>query len=225
MGAIVDRLLTPLLYAVLYPVRKVKVGVFTRIKDSHIEKNVKIGSFSFISGSTIRKGAGIGNFNKIVDSVIGKYSYTNERTTIINTKIGNYCSISWNVTIGAPEHPLDRFTTHPITYSEKYQNSVGLLHKGFDQHPRGTTEIGHDVWIGANVIIRSGTRIGTGAVIGAGSVVTKDVPPYAIVAGVPAKIIRFRFPEDVRKALLRSRWWEKDPTELKEIDLLNELLG
>ena len=84
-----------------------------------------------------------------------------------------------------------------------------------------STIIGNDVWIGAKAIIRSGVTIGDGAVIGAGAVVTKDVPPYAIVAGVPAKIIRYRFDEELRKALLAAKWWDRDMTELRTLPFNN----
>jgi len=143
---------------------------------------------------------------------IGSFSYINKGTTIFyGTSIGKYCSIGKNCEIGVIDHPMDWLSTSPIQYK---------IHKQFPYYKEFSEEfpqikktyplktlIGNDVWIGSLVIIKRGITIGDGAVIGAGSIVTKDVPPYAIVAGVPAKIIRYRFKEDIIKELLALKWW------------------
>lgn len=115
------------------------------------------------------------------------------------THVGKYCSIALNVTIGADRHPTDWLSTHPFQYN------------GTDnfEHVKITT-IGNDVWIGTNAVILTGVYVGDGAIIGASAVVTKDVPPYAIVAGVPAKIIRYRFNQDIINKLLELKWWDLD---------------
>lgn len=129
-----------------------------------------------------------------------------------NIRIGSYCSFAQDVKIFRANHPYEKFTTHPIIYEPALgckRKSITLVYRPL--------EIGHDVWIGANAIILPGvSRIGNGAVIGASSVVTKDVGPYEIVAGNPARAIRMRFDERQIAALESSRWWELDRHELAD---------
>lgn len=125
------------------------------------------------------------------------------------TIFGNYCSIAQDVKIFRANHPLESFTLHPLFY-----NPV-MGHVKEDLLVRKPIIIGHDVWIGANCIITpSVMKIGNGAVLGAGSVVTKDVPPYAVVAGNPAKIIKYRFNEYQIAQLEESKWWSLSKDEL-----------
>ena len=132
---------------------------------------------------------------------------THEKTTI-----GKFCSIASGVTIGATEHPMSFLSTHAFTYEKdcdkKNYGNISNQNNIYDiSHLTPPCEIGHDVWIGSNAFIKAGVKIGTGAVIGANAVVTKDVPPYAIVGGVPAKIIRHRFAPEIIEQLLKSEWW------------------
>lgn len=124
---------------------------------------------------------------------VGYRSYAND-SLLRNVTIGRYCSIGRRCSIGAAIHDLDCFTTHPVAAGPD-----------FLRDPQ--TTIGNDVWIGDNVVIVAGVSIGDGAVIGAGAVVTRDVEPYTIVAGVPARPLRHRFDEAVRHALLEVQWW------------------
>ncbi|MBN2828359.1 MAG: CatB-related O-acetyltransferase [Tissierellales bacterium] len=125
------------------------------------------------------------------------------------TVFGNYCSIAQNVKIFRANHPLDYFTLHPLFYNPIF----GYVRT--DQLNRPVLTIGHDVWIGESTIILPSVKtIGNGAVIGAGSVVTKDVPPYSVVAGNPARIIKMRFSERQIKELEASRWWDWKKDEL-----------
>ena len=141
-------------------------------------------------------------------SKVGKYCYIGDYTFVTRATIGNYCSIANFVTIGPGEHNLNNISTN--TLFEKPENI-------YDALTEKECIIGNDVWIGVGAIIRRGVKIGNGAIIGANSFVNKDVPDFAIVAGSPARILRFRFPEDVCNEITKSQWWNKDLDEAKEI--------
>lgn len=134
--------------------------------------------------------------------------------------IGRYCSISSGAKVMGGQHPYDRFTTSRLTYKKEFEDLARKLGGDWEIKPHNTNAahpvIGNDVWIADGAVIKGGISIGDGAVIAANSVVTKDVPPYAIVAGVPAKIIKYRFPDVVIKKLLELKWWD-----YKYIDLPN----
>lgn len=134
---------------------------------------------------------------------IGRNSFLNEGIIREHTFIGRYCSMGRRVTIAAPHHPLNYMTTHLGLLALSDQGAPNPdREEGFRE-----THIGNDVWIGDNVFIKRGVRIGDGAVIGASAVVTKDVAPYAIMAGVPARLLRYRFDEMTRERLIRAAWW------------------
>ena len=137
---------------------------------------------------------------------IGNYTYIGKNTSITKTKIGNYCSIADGVYIGQGEHDLSKIST-----------SVQFYQNAFNELTKNKCIIENDVWIGANVCIKRGVKISNGAVIGAGAVITKDVPPFAIVVGVPGKIIRFRFNEKKIKLIVNSNWWNYDKKNARKI--------
>ena len=144
---------------------------------------------------------------------IGKYTYVGEYSVLYgHTYIGRYCSIARNVAIGAAGHRLDMLSTSPIPFKAPMTESGS----GVENYPE--TNIGNDVWIGIGATILMGIQVGHGAVIAAGAVVTKDVPPYAVVAGVPAKVIKYRFKDEIIKELLESKWWELDIDEVACFD-------
>ena len=154
----------------------------------------------------IKKGVVIGDSLK----QIGSYTYVGDRAEILNCQsIGRYVSISHDVKIGLENHKLDGLGTSPIFYSSQ-RDWVD----GDTREKQPPVIIEDDVLVSANAMIMSGVTIGTGAVVGAGAFVNKDVPPYAIVAGVPAKIIRYRFDEATIEKLIKSKWWELDKNEL-----------
>lgn len=125
--------------------------------------------------------------------------------------VGRWVSVGPGVRVYNQNHPLDHLSMHPYFY----EPSMGVVKA--NPMPRHTLVIGHDCWLGRNAIVTPGCkRIGVGAVVGAGAVVTKDVADYAIVGGNPAKLIRYRFPEEVRKILLESRWWERSINEIRQ---------
>lgn len=157
--------------------------------------------------------------------VIGAYTYIRKGSFINRcTHIGRYCSIARNVTIGEGEHPSDWLSTHPFQYGEAWVSKRWSKRDNSTYAKREVKQavwIGHDVTIGDNAIILLGVRIGTGAIIGAGAVVTKDVPPFAVVAGVPAKVIKFRHPETIRAEIHKFRWWRYEADSLAELPFDN----
>jgi acetyltransferase-like isoleucine patch superfamily enzyme len=147
---------------------------------------------------------------------VARFTYIGNKCDFTRTKIGSFTSIGPEVLCGLGTHPLEYVSTYPGFYSNEVSGSkwlgTNLAYKLKDKKP---VSIGSDVWIGARSIIIGGVEIGNGAVIAAGAVVTKDVPPYAIVGGVPAKIIRYRFDTTTINELLSSRWWESSEEDLR----------
>lgn len=163
------------------------------------------------SGVQLGKKVRLGRQVEVTSRVsIGDHSYVNDGTRIGIARVGRFCSIAYHCSIGLHEHPLGLVSTSPRLYGA--DNVLGQPAAHVDLH--SPTVIGDDVWIGSNAVIKQGVEIGTGAVVAAGAVVTKDVPPYAIVAGVPAKLQRMRFEPEVVAGLLASRWWEWPEEEL-----------
>lgn len=151
-------------------------------------------------------------------SHVGLGTYVAGYTSLSRAKIGRYCSIGQHVKNSFGIHPAnDYVSTHPAFFSTKRQAGFSFVeknmfeeHKFIDSEKKYLIEIGNDVWIGNNVMIFDGIRIGDGAIVGAGSVVTKDIEPYSIVGGIPAKLIRKRFTSEQIDFLLKYKWWEKD---------------
>lgn len=169
-----------------------------------------------IINSNIDKTAKINSGATIVDSTIGRYSYTCYDDEIVNCEIGQFCSISDEVIIGGAEHPTKWASTSPVFQNVKH-SGPNKKFAMFDFEGIKRTIIGNDVWIGKRAIIKAGVRIGDGAVIGSGAVVTKDVPPYAVVAGVPAKILKYRFDEATITEFLKVRWWDLTEEKLQSV--------
>lgn len=139
------------------------------------------------------------------DCSVDSFTYIGYNTFITKTNLGSYNSIANNVHIGQGEHPLEEFST-----------SVFLMDNPYTELTRKECIIEHDVWIGTGSVIRRGVKIGTGAVVGANSFVNCDIPPYAVFAGSPAKLLRYRLPEKEIVALLTSEWWKQDPESAKQ---------
>lgn len=171
-------------------------------------------------GSSVSRFSKINRFVKVVKSSVGDYSYVGPRTRLDNVDVGKFCSISWGCDIGLGSHIIDCVSTSPIFTHKK--NGVGVSWVGSDSeciHLR--TVIGHDVWVGAGSKIMAGVVVNHGAIVGAGAVVTKDVPAYSIVAGCPAKIIGYRFSEEIIAVLLDGQWWNAPVCKLKsQIDFM-----
>lgn len=175
---------------------------------------------SAVRGSVIDKTAKVGNGAQIVNCKIGRYTYL-YGTSAVQTEIGSFCSIAAGSTIGGGSHPTDWVSSSPVFYKGR-----NVLKTNFSQNEYAEfkkTIVGNDVWIGSKCLIKGGVTIGDGAVIGMGSVVTKDVPPYEIWAGNPAKCIRKRFDDETIEKLLELKWWELPDEKLKELgNLFND---
>ena len=146
---------------------------------------------------------------------LGDYSYIGKSTIIHNTKIGKFCSISDDCVIGLPGHSLSTISTSSL-FSGVNNGTKSSWVKRDMPHTPISVNIGNDVWIGYRVMIPVNVSIGDGAVVAAGAVVTRDVPPYAIVGGVPAKVIKYRFPKDVIERLMELKFWTKSDDEIKK---------
>jgi phosphonate metabolism protein (transferase hexapeptide repeat family) len=159
----------------------------------------------------------IGRNSLIVESTIGDYTYDDGDASIIWSEVGRYCSIANRVRINPGNHLRDRVTQHHLTYRRRQFGLDDSDDEGFFEWRRShPCIIGHDVWIGHAAVVLPGVRVGIGAVIGAGAVVTHDVEPYQVVAGVPARPVRFRFRPDVIERILGTRWWEWSRRQLQE---------
>lgn len=153
----------------------------------------------------------------LINVSIDDYSYIGSNSNLRNVTIGKFCSIGPNCLCGLAKHPTNGISTSPIFYSTLKQCGTTLCTKDkIEEH--GKVIIGNDVFIGANVSILSNVRIGDGAVIAAGSVVINDVPDYAIVGGVPTKIIKYRFSDEIIASITKIKWWDLPIKDLKKIE-------
>ena len=207
-----------------------------KIKDSDISEDTKIYKYVDIKNSVIFPKSIVGDFCRIENSKIGyfaqvypngimyntqlgDYSYVQKNSSVWHTTIGKFCSISWNVSIGGGEHDFHKVTTHSLLYATAY----GFVDKAMYDRFSSPCTIGNDVWIGAGASILRGVKVGDGAVIGAGAVVTKDVEPYSIVVGVPAKKVGQRCEDQIISKMLEIKWWDLPIQVIKDnIELFNQ---
>ena len=156
----------------------------------------------------------IANYNvlfenvSMVSSIIGDHTYIQKNSKLYNANIGKFCSIASNVTIGPGIHSIKSVSTHPAFYLFNTPLVIKFPNCDLFDLKKNVTIIENDVWIGENAIIMDGVKVGTGAIVAAGAIVTKDIPPYTICGGIPAKIIRNRFSENEINYLLESKWWD-----------------
>ena len=149
--------------------------------------------------------------------IIGKYTYIGKNSFITNTEIGKFCSIGPNFCSGPGIHPVNGISTSPVFYSSNPPVGMPFSSKSKIIENK-KVYIGNDVFIGANVTILDGITVNDGAIVGAGAVVTKNVEPYSIVTGIPAKIIKYRFEKEYIDELLELKWWNFDDDKLKLVE-------
>jgi acetyltransferase-like isoleucine patch superfamily enzyme len=178
------------------------------------KKHVSISLGCNISNSDFGNNIFLGENVSLINSNIGDFSYINNNSSIKNTSIGKFCSIGPNVQIILGKHPANFVSSHPAFYAKNKPFKTFSDKTYIDEYD--STIIGNDVWIAEGVLIPSGVTIGNGAIITARSVVTKDVEPYSIVGGVPAKHIKYRFDESSIEKLNNSKWWDWDTKQLEE---------
>ena len=179
-------------------------------------KEVIVGKNTFLSGCSLEDYAVIHDNVTLTSTRIGRRSYISSKSVLNNCAVGKFSSIGMELFAGGGKHPTSFVSTYPAFYSK---SNAGCLvsfvtDNLFEEY--SPIVIGNDVWIGARVIIMDGVRIGNGAIVAAGAVVSKDVPDYAIVGGVPAKIIRYRFEPGEIDFLKSLSWWDKDEEWIKE---------
>lgn len=154
-------------------------------------------------------------------SKVGLRSSVGFNSVLRSAVIGKYCSISWFTTVGAVNHHFDTVTTHAFPVRGRF----GLTDVEGSM-PEVTTTVGNDVWIGCNVVVLPGVTIGDGAVVAAGSIVSKDIPAYAIVAGVPARVIKYRWDEKTIERVSELKWWNWNDEKIKDnLELFTEGIG
>lgn len=181
----------------------------------------KTTGFSFVRSE--RADTFLGKFTKVYPPYflygvqLGDYTYIAKNSSISNCSIGKFCSIGPNFCCGLGLHPTNGISTAPMFYSTAKQNGTTLCKENKIEESLHTT-IGNDVFIGVNVTILDGVTISDGAVIGAGAVVTKDIPPYAIAVGVPAKVVKYRFDDETIKAMLEKQWWNGKEEDLQQVE-------
>ncbi len=181
----------------------------------YLAKLLKKLRLSAVRNSSVDATAKLESGTVFVNSKINKHSFCGYDCMIVNCRIGSYTSVASRVSIGGVAHPVHFVSTSPAFLSHK--DSIKTKFASHEFLPQIETEVGNDVWIGEGAYIKAGVSIGDGAVIGMGSVVTRNVPPYAIAAGNPARVIKMRFEQDVVEALVRMRWWDLPDTELARL--------
>ena len=186
-------------------------GLFKNLFNRHISP------FAFVSSHCeIDKTATIYRGVKIKGSEVGAYSYIGNNTDVESATIGKFCSISDHCRIGLGSHNTSQLSTSPIFTEAHNGTKFQWVAEDTNAAPSKKTVLGNDVLIGSHSLILGGVTVGDGVVVGAGAVVTKDVPPYAIVGGVPAKLIRYRFSDEMINELLIFKWWNLDSDTLKK---------
>lgn len=184
------------------------------MRGNSIHKTAVTAENVIINNSDLKEYSRLKSNVEFRDSVLGEYSYVSSGSIVNRTRIGKFTSIGPGTYIGLWDHDTD-VTTHSF---HLYETS-GYFVKGYKNYKRDSiiTDVGNDVWVGANVCIQKGVSIGSGAIIGSGSVVTKDVEPYSIIVGNPGRLLRKRFNDNVISMFMTTNWWDFSRVKLKEM--------
>ena len=194
-----------------------KLWIAKNLEWKNRDKKLKIGYLSYAKKTRFNLYNTLQDNVSLVDVELGDFTYISFHTAIAKTKIGKFCSIGPDCKIGLGRHPSEKFvSTHPVFFSPNKRAQITFSDKDYFKE-FDEINIGNDVWVGANCIIIDGVSIADGVIVAAGSVVTKDIPPYAIVGGIPAKIIRYRFSDEKIKLIEKSEWWTTPPLEAKKV--------
>ncbi len=170
-----------------------------------------------VVGTTFGRYVEIGRGSRVAYAEIGDYSYCDRFADLANVTIGKFANIASYVRIGATDHPLHTASLHHFLYrSSDYWDDAEHDADWFMMRRARRASIGHDTWLGHGAMIKPDVSVGTGAVVGAGAVVTKDVEPYTIVVGNPARVLRLRQPKDIADRLIALAWWDWDHDTLRE---------
>lgn len=189
----------------------------------NLHSNIVIGNGSLVRYASINPNVKIGRQCNVQGGEYDSYTYLGNFCELPQTKVGKFCSIAGHVILAAGNHPVSYVSTSPYTYS-RMANSLAIENRYkdefyyIDEKKHYLCEIGNDVWIGTGALLvcsKKALKIGDGAIIAAGSVVIDDVPPYALVAGCPAKVVKYRFEKKEIEQLLKLKWWNKDEQWLK----------
>lgn len=218
-------------------------GAFIEHVDMSPDTRVRVFEGAWVRNSVLKDNVLVRNHCRIEDCVLGSYvqlqryammynvkmgdcTYTGKNFTAWHCKIGKYCSISWNVSIGGANHDYHRITSHAFLYTDLFGiNTKGRKQGVYDRFQLPCL-VGNDVWIACHAIICRGVTVGDGAVIAAGAVVTKDVAPYSIVAGVPAREIGRRCSSEQAALLQKSEWWNLPRKVIEDnIDFFNQVIS
>ena len=169
-----------------------------------------------IQNTTFGRYVEIGASSVLLNSEVGDYSYCTQRCDFANTSIGKFANIAAFSRIGATDHPMENASLHHFLYrSDDYFDDAEPDAAFFAHRQSRVATIGHDTWIGHGAMIKPEVTLGHGSIVASGAVVTKDVPPYMIVAGMPATSLRRRFSENVSERLMALAWWDWDHSRLR----------
>lgn len=195
--------------------RAARIEYGARVARCAVGGYLSVGRNSVLADCKVEGYVRVDHDSYFAESEIGYCSYVGPYSYIRRTRIGRFCSIGPYALAGVGTHPTSFVSTSPVFYASREQCGISFAARDLFRET-SVIDIGHDVWIGARAFVRDGVHIGTGAVVGAGAVVVSDIDPYAVVVGVPARVLRYRFSKEDVEKLLRLAWWTWPKSDLQE---------